>query len=59
MKHGDSFTVASRTLCKSAVTSFANYKKAQERAGRLVPFRLVTRSMGQGQHRIWLMHVED
>ena len=59
MKDGDSFLVPSRTACKSAVTSFAYYKRTQEEAGLLVPFRLVTRSVGGGQYRVWLLHVED
>ena len=58
MKDGDSFMVQGPKARKSAMTSFDFYKRTREAAGYLVPFKLVTRSMGDGRYRLWLIHSE-
>lgn len=58
MKDGDSFVVQGPRARKSALTSFDFYKRSREAAGGIYPFKLVTRSVGGGQYRLWLIHSE-
>lgn len=58
MRDGDSFEVEGAKARKSAMTSFDAYKRTRQAAGHVVPFKLVTRSMGGGRYRLWLIHTE-